>query len=109
MTQDAMPQDEADLLAAEFVLGVLPLNQRVTTGARAKADPAFAARVDAWEKRLSPLNHGFPEIPAPDLLPALRQPLAPSPRPRHGTPGLALGIGAAVLLATLAVALLLAS
>ena len=30
-----------------------------------------AARVAAWETRLSPLNADFPEVPAPDLLPVL--------------------------------------
>ena len=73
-----------DALAAEYVLGVLPLDDRTAAQARIKADPGFAARVAAWETRLAPMNADFPEVPAPNLLPALEARLfPPAPRPRR--------------------------
>lgn len=69
------PDDDA--LAAEYVLGVLDLAERLVAERRLRADPSFAAAVTAWENRLSPLNAGFPEAPAPDLLPAIEARLFP--------------------------------
>lgn len=62
------PTEEADLVAAEFVMGVLPLDERAAAAVRIKSDPAFAAMVADWEAKLSGLNDGFAEVPAPDLL-----------------------------------------
>ena len=79
------PDDEADALAAEFVLGVLPLSERVIAGARAKADPAFAARVMAWETRLAPMNDGFAPTPAPNVMPGIEARLFPKEaKPKRG-------------------------
>jgi anti-sigma-K factor RskA len=52
---DLMPGDEADLLAAEFVLGLLDGDAHAAAAARVGGDPAFAAAVAAWESRLTPL------------------------------------------------------
>lgn len=71
------PEDDA--LAGEYVLGVLALDERLAAERRMTADPAFAAAVAGWEDRLSPLNDAYPELPAPDLLPALEARLFPSP------------------------------
>jgi anti-sigma-K factor RskA len=54
-----------DLLAAEYVLGVLPAAERQETAARIESDAAFALLVEAWEDRLSPLNAGYDEVEAP--------------------------------------------
>ncbi|MDT8855758.1 anti-sigma factor [Paracoccaceae bacterium Fryx2] len=64
------PQDPG-LLAAEYVLGVLPHDARLQAEIRAKRDPAFAALVAGWEERLAGLNDGFPEVPAPEILPRI--------------------------------------
>jgi anti-sigma-K factor RskA len=71
--------DADDLLAAEYVLGVLDLPERAAVDARLKRDPDFAARVVAWETRLEGLNDGYAEAPAPDLLPRIEARLFPAP------------------------------
>lgn len=79
------PEDEADMQAAEYVLGVLPHGQRVLAAQRVKTDAAFAARVADWEARLEPLNQEFAEVAAPDLLPRIEARLfAAAPHPRFG-------------------------
>ncbi len=78
-TEDAplSPEDQADALAAEYVLGVLPLSERLACEARMKTDAAFAARVADWEGRLAPLNDAYADMPAPDLLPKIEARLFP--------------------------------
>ncbi|WP_164871671.1 anti-sigma factor [Solirhodobacter olei] len=66
-----IPDEGDDLLAAEYVLGVLSLPERLAAEARLRDDPAFAARVAAWTAHLSPLDADYPEVPAPNLLPQI--------------------------------------
>ena len=73
------PRDD-DLLAAEYVLGVLPLAERRAAAQRAEVDGAFAARIADWEGRLAPLDAATPEGVAPDLLPVIEARLFPAPR-----------------------------
>lgn len=73
------PEDRADLLAAEYVLGVLPLAERMAVEAQMKTDTAFALRVADWEARLAPLNDDYAEVPAPDLMPKIEARLFPTP------------------------------
>ena len=54
-----------DLLAAEYVLGVLAADEREIASRRIEADAAFARLVDAWEVRLSPMAAAYPEIEPP--------------------------------------------
>ncbi|MBD0413339.1 anti-sigma factor [Oryzicola mucosus] len=54
-----------DMVAAEYVLGVQPLDERQQAARRVDTEPDFARLVDAWEVRLSPLAAGYPEIEAP--------------------------------------------
>jgi anti-sigma-K factor RskA len=77
------PRDEDDLVASEYVLGVLDLKERSAAEARIKRDPAFAAMVQGWELRFAGLNDGFDEAPAPNLLPKIESRLFPPP-PRQG-------------------------
>jgi anti-sigma-K factor RskA len=99
------PEDDPDLLAAEFVLGVLSPQDRAAAEVRIKQDRSFAAAVSAWEARLSGLNDSFPEVPAPDLMPRIEDRLfgKPVPKPpfwRNWIAGAAsaAALGAAVLL-----------
>ncbi|MFN0113082.1 MAG: anti-sigma factor domain-containing protein [Paracoccaceae bacterium] len=55
-------------LAAEFVLGTLPLEDRMAAERRIGREPAFAAMVAEWEERLSGLNGAYAEVPAPPEL-----------------------------------------
>jgi anti-sigma-K factor RskA len=97
------PQEEDDALAAEYVLGVQDMAERAKVEARIKADPAFAARVAQWETRLSGMNDGFPETPAPNLLPQIEARLFPAqPRPaRRGLFWLLAPLAAALALAAI--------
>ncbi len=100
------PAEDDSALAAEYVLGVLPLPDRAAAEARAKADPAFAAEIAAWEAHFAALNDGFAEAPAPDLLPRIEARLFPAAPPRRaGWFGWLVG---AVTAAALALALVLA-
>lgn len=67
MTDDPplSPRDQDDALAAEYVLGVLALPDRIAAEDRLRADPAFSAQVAAWEARLSALNDGYGDVPPP--------------------------------------------
>lgn len=65
------PDEGDDLLAAEYVLGTLPWPERLEAEGRLRRDPAFAARVAAWEAHFAPLNDSYAEERAPDLLPAI--------------------------------------
>lgn len=91
-----------DLLAAEFVLGLLEGDDWRAARDRAATDGAFAARVQAWEERLAPLNAEFDEAPAPDLLPQIENLLFGKPRRRSSLRewflGLAVGTVSAVVL-----------
>lgn len=81
-----LPQDDADdLLAAEYVLGLLDSDEWRAAKARAAVDGRFAALVRAWEIRLEPLNDDFDEAPAPDLMPRIEARLFPANRrPNRG-------------------------
>jgi anti-sigma-K factor RskA len=54
-----------DLVAAEYVLGVLPAEERQAATGRVETDMEFARLVDAWEVRLSPLAAGYPDVTPP--------------------------------------------
>lgn len=86
MTDDTplSPRDQDDALAAEYVLGVLALPDRLAVQDRLRDDPAFAARVAAWEERLSALNDGYAEVaPPPAVLERVEARLFPTERKRR--------------------------
>ncbi len=72
----------ADILAAEYVLGVLNTDERRDVEARIERDPGFARLVEDWEHRWSPLllsqQMGTIEPPA-HLWPRIRTSLGWSP------------------------------
>ncbi len=53
------------MLAAEYVLGVLPADERRRVTERIDSDPAFAREVDAWEVRLSGIAEAFEPVEPP--------------------------------------------
>jgi len=55
-----------DVLAGEFVVGVLDAAQRRTVQQRIDTDPVFAQRVEAWEGRLAPLLADITPVEAPE-------------------------------------------
>jgi anti-sigma-K factor RskA len=54
-----------DILAAEYVVGVLSMADRGNVAARIGRDKVFAMRVEAWETRLSPLADSYLEVVPP--------------------------------------------
>lgn len=64
--------DDLDLLAAEYVIGSLPAEERIALAARRQREPSLDAAIIAWERRLSPLAEFIPEVGAPEgVLPAI--------------------------------------
>ncbi len=110
MTDDAplSRDDEDDALAAELALGVLEGEERAAAQTRAARDPAFAARVAAWEARLAPLADQVAPVPAPNLMPVIEARLfAQDRRERRFRLGALIGAGfASVAVMLLAVAFL---
>lgn len=97
------PEGEADAAAAEYALGVLGAAERAAAEARMRRDPAFAARVAAWERRLAPLAEGLAPVPPPDLMPAIEARLFGRPAPRRRRAfwaGLAAGLATAAAAVT---------
>jgi anti-sigma-K factor RskA len=80
---DHMPEREA--LAAEYVLGTLPLAERLAVEAMIDSDAGFAALVEGWQNRLAPLNDAYSDVaPPPALLDRIEARLFPAPpRPRR--------------------------
>ncbi len=54
-----------DLVAAEYVLGVLPSDERRQAALRIDAEQAFARLVDRWEVYFAPLGLGYAAVEAP--------------------------------------------
>jgi anti-sigma-K factor RskA len=80
----AVPPDEPDaplsgppddeLLAGEWVLGVLAAGERHAAQVRAESDPPFAALIANWERRFAPWLSEFEPIVAPArALPQIRR------------------------------------
>ena len=70
----------ADVLAGEYVLGVLNATQRREAQARIERDPAFARLVEGWEKRLAALTDEIaPAAPPAHLWPRIRTRIGWSP------------------------------
>ena len=55
-------RESADLLAAEYVLGVLPADERRIVAERIETDADFARLVERWEADLSPMGDAY--VPA---------------------------------------------
>ncbi len=96
-----LPPDDDDLLAAEYVLGVLSLADRIAAENRVKFDPGFAALVANWENRLLPLAEAaVPVSPSADVLSRIETRLFPA-APRKSWLAAVLAIRGAALAAIL--------
>jgi anti-sigma-K factor RskA len=65
MTDTFSPEEERDLTAAEYVLGLLEGQALMEALGRVANDPAFAAAVEDGEARLAPMAEGFAEVAPP--------------------------------------------
>ncbi len=61
---DTVP-DGDDLVAAEYVLGVLPIDERRDVARRIETDKDFARLVARWQDHFDPLNDQFEPVSAP--------------------------------------------
>ncbi|WP_425928409.1 anti-sigma factor [Pseudomonas sp. NyZ201] len=68
MTSGDGKDHDLDAQAAEYVLGTLPSEQRQALARRLQHDPALRAAVDAWERRLQPLQELAPAQMPSDYL-----------------------------------------
>ena len=97
---DDLERGGDDMLAAEYVLGVLPADERRQAAHRAETETGFAAAVDAWEVRLSPLAAGYEPLAAPaGVKPAVDRRLfasSPSAGPAPAAASLAFWRGLAI-------------
>ena len=110
---DFGPEEQDELLAAEYVLGTLSAEDRRRVRDRAEVEGAFAERIAAWEIRLSTLNDGYEEIPPADLLAQIEDRLfstppttAPAPKRRWFSWGLRGGALVTALLAAVVIGVL---
>ena len=58
-------REDIDGLAAEYVLGTLDPAERRQVNLRMERDASLSAAIDAWERRLSPLNEQSERIAPP--------------------------------------------
>ena len=105
---DLSPAEQADALAAEYVLGVLTLQDRLAAEARIKSDADFAARVARWETHFEALNDDYASSPAPDLMPKIEARIfGRQMTPKRSWWGFIAGAGTAAVLAVAAVLVVL--
>ena len=83
----ALPGDlpEAEILAAEYALGVLGGAERAAAALRVAQDQAFARMVDAWQERLAPWAGEVEETaPPPQVWDRIAAALPAQAQPRAG-------------------------
>ena len=80
----ALTGDERDVIAGEYVLGTLDQQSSDQVEAAMAADPAWAASVAAWERRLRGLvDLAPPEAPPPQLWTQVEAALWPAAAPKR--------------------------
>jgi anti-sigma-K factor RskA len=66
IADDHMPDEGGDdLLAAEYVLGVLSAEERAAAARRIEAEPAFARTVERWERHFGPMADAYQSAEPP--------------------------------------------
>lgn len=100
-----LPSEEDDALAGEYVLGVLPLAERLEVEERLKADTGFAARVATWERHFAAFDAEFAEVaPPPEVFARVESRLFPKPSPTRS--GWRMWFGGALAAAVVALGVL---
>ncbi len=63
-----------EVLAGEYVLGVLPAEKRQQVEQRIRRDRAFAAMVARWQENLSSMDDEYtPQLPPDSVFPQVQQ------------------------------------
>ncbi len=71
-------EDDLDLLAAEYVLGLLSADECTVLERRLAQDPKLAARVEGWQARFAPLGEdATPVTPRPQVWQRIRRSIGP--------------------------------
>lgn len=65
---EAPELSESEAFAAEHALGVLSSDERRQAETRMAAEPVFAAQVEVWRERLTPMADDLLAVPAPHAL-----------------------------------------
>ena len=66
-TQDGeTPQERDDIVAAEFVLGVLSRDEHATCARRVENEADFRQKVDRWSRDLAPIADEITPITPPE-------------------------------------------
>lgn len=74
-------EDDLDMLAGEYVLGILPPEERMAVKRRLLDHPELAQRVAAWEARLAPLSEDLrPVTPRSQVWQQIRRTITASQR-----------------------------
>jgi anti-sigma-K factor RskA len=82
-----LPGGSDDTLALDFALGALDRDQRRAAERRMRSDPAFRARVESWQRDLSPLDAETPPLaPPPAVWEAIAAEIAPEIAPARLAP-----------------------
>lgn len=95
---EAVSRAELDLLAAEYVMGLLEADDRASTASLIDGNGTMRLLVGEWETRFAPLNAAYMPVPAPDVWPALDAQFF-APRRRRNRLFLFVVAGLAVVLA----------
>ena len=66
--REDLPDNSDDLLAAEFVLGVLPAEQQALLTRKRETDQAFALLVNQWEERMGAMADAFEPVTPPSAV-----------------------------------------
>lgn len=79
-------RDDIDGIAGEYVLGTLDAAERASVAARRQREPDLDAAIDAWERRLAPLNDVTREAtPPPGLLKRIEARIAAGKPAKNGS------------------------
>ena len=82
----ATSDDDLDVLAGEYVLGVLAAEERAAVERRLADHPELAQRIAVWHERLAPLAADLPEVtPRPQVWQQVRRSLT-AVSPKHSVP-----------------------
>jgi anti-sigma-K factor RskA len=105
-----MPDDDRDGRAAEYVLGTLPLEERLAFEVALADDPVLRQAVAQWSARLQPLADSVAPVTPPAalrarLLAGIAPPLPPGRRPFNMIRWLAWTFGLSALAGAAAIAL----
>jgi anti-sigma-K factor RskA len=66
VADDPVPDEGGDdLVAAEFVLGVLSTDERAVAARRAAAEPEFARAIERWEGHFAPMGSAYAPVEPP--------------------------------------------